>query len=199
MADTSLWPIVASGLLTGLFALGGIGVGLVGTARRDAAQDRRDAKKRRADKFEELVAAVYEFDHWLTDIRDREAVGLHVDGPKMVSPFAKVEAISSVYFPQFIPLIDELDDASVQYLLWINDTRQKRLAVALAEMMSKDPAGSPQKAVFTKMPSIDPLILNEAGYIEGDGDGYAEACGPYEAKRQVLLVALSEFAREHFQ
>ena len=35
MADTSLWPVVVGGLLTGLFALGGLGVGLVGTARRD--------------------------------------------------------------------------------------------------------------------------------------------------------------------
>lgn len=34
--DTSLWPVVVGGLLTGLFALGGIGVGLVGTACRDA-------------------------------------------------------------------------------------------------------------------------------------------------------------------
>ena len=50
-ADTSLWPVVVGGLLAGLFALGGIGVGLVGKARRDAAQERREAGKRRADKL----------------------------------------------------------------------------------------------------------------------------------------------------
>jgi hypothetical protein len=63
MADTSLWPIV----LTGAFALGGslgaMGINSFATARRDAAQERHEAKRRRADKFEELVAAVYEFAH----------------------------------------------------------------------------------------------------------------------------------------
>jgi hypothetical protein len=53
MADTSLWPIVASGLLTGLFALGGIAVGLVGASRRDVTQQRHEKAKRRAEKFEE--------------------------------------------------------------------------------------------------------------------------------------------------
>jgi hypothetical protein len=53
MADASLWPAV----LTGLFALGGE---MLATSQRDAAQERRDAKKRRADKFEEMVAALYE-------------------------------------------------------------------------------------------------------------------------------------------
>jgi hypothetical protein len=38
-ADTSLWPVIVGGLLTGLFPLGGIGVGLVGTAPRDAAKE----------------------------------------------------------------------------------------------------------------------------------------------------------------
>jgi hypothetical protein len=112
MADTSLWPVVVGGLLTGLFALGGIGVGLVGSVRRDAAQDRREARKRRADKFEELVAAVYEFDHWL----------------ETVSPFAKLQAISSVYFPQFSKLVGELDIVSSQYVAWIYNPQEVTLS-----------------------------------------------------------------------
>ena len=56
--------------------------GLVGTACRDAAQEHREAKKRRSDKFEELVAAVYEFDHWVEGVRQRETVG--VDIPETV-------------------------------------------------------------------------------------------------------------------
>jgi hypothetical protein len=115
--DTSLWPVVVGGLLAGLFALGGIGVGLVGAARRDVAQERREARKRREEKFEELVAAVYEFDHWLDGIRKR-AFGVG-DAPETVSPFAKVQSISAVYFPQFSELIGELDRASVQYRMWI--------------------------------------------------------------------------------
>jgi hypothetical protein len=102
MADTSLWPIVLTGVFTLVGSLGGIGVGLVGAARRDAAQDRREARKRRADKFEELVAAVYEFDHWLDGIRQRALVG--GDATETVSPFAKVQSISAVYFPKFSEL-----------------------------------------------------------------------------------------------
>src|SRR5258707_14095689 len=95
--DTSLWPIVLTGVFTLVGSLGGIGVGLVGAARRDAALERREARKRRADKFEELVAAVYEFDHWLSSLRERDAFGMG-DTRNTVSPFAKVQSISSVYF-----------------------------------------------------------------------------------------------------
>jgi hypothetical protein len=117
MADTSLWPVVVGGLLTGLFALGGIGVGLVRTARRDAAQERRETRKRRADKFEELVAAVYEYDHWLKRIVSGS------DEPKTMSPFAKVQSISAVYFPQFDGLIRELDFAA--YAMWVHNTKMR--------------------------------------------------------------------------
>jgi hypothetical protein len=103
--------------LTGLFALGGIGVGLVGTARRDAAQERRETRKRRVDKFEELVAAVYEYDHWLKRIVSGS------DEPKTMSPFAKVQSISAVYFPQFDGLIRELDLAA--YAMWAHNTKMR--------------------------------------------------------------------------
>jgi hypothetical protein len=68
MADTSLWPVALGGLL----ALGGTVATAVVTVVRDLVQQSREARKRRADKFEELVAAVYEFDHWLTLTRQRE-------------------------------------------------------------------------------------------------------------------------------
>jgi hypothetical protein len=124
-ADTSLWPVVVGGLLAGLFALGGIGVGLVGTARRDAAQERREAKKRREDKFEEFVAAVYEFDYWLEGVRDREAFGRY-GIPMAASPFAKVEAISAVYYPQFQRLIADLWVAADRYQNWIRRVADER-------------------------------------------------------------------------
>jgi hypothetical protein len=88
MADTSLWPIVASGLLTGLFALGGIAVGLVGASRRDVAQQRHEKAKRRAEKFEEMVAAVYEFDQWVQT--HRYATVDRTQLPQATSPIVKV-------------------------------------------------------------------------------------------------------------
>jgi hypothetical protein len=68
-----------------------------------------EAKQRRADKFEELVAAVYEFDHWVQHIGSPEVNGRDI--PQTVSPFAKLQSISSVYFPQFNEAIRELDSA----------------------------------------------------------------------------------------
>jgi hypothetical protein len=85
----------------------------VGAARRDAAQQRHEKTKRRADKFEELVAAVYEFDHWLTSARRRE----QDDIPE--TPFAKVKSISAVYFSQFSKLVSELDAVSTELIVWL--------------------------------------------------------------------------------
>jgi hypothetical protein len=127
-ADTSVWPIVLTGVFTLVGSLGGIGVGLVGAARRDAAQERREAKKRRADKFEELVAAVYEFDHWLTLTRRRELGKREVGVPDTASPFAKVQSISAVYFPQFSKLVDKLDSVSSRYLAWIYNPQEVTLS-----------------------------------------------------------------------
>ena len=120
MADASLWPVVVGGLL----GVGGTLVGVIGTTIRDAAQQRHEKAKRRADKFEELVAAVYEFDHWLYSMQQRDAFGTD-KAPQTASPFAKVQSISSVYFPQFDELIGELDRTSIEHLLWINDAKQK--------------------------------------------------------------------------
>jgi hypothetical protein len=132
-ADTSLWPIV----LTGAFALGGslgaMGINSLATARRDAAQEHREERKRRSDKFEELVAALYEFDHWLENMRQR-AFGIG-DTKETVSPFAKVQSIAAVYFPQFSGLIGELDMASGQYRVWIYNAEQLRLANAVARLL----------------------------------------------------------------
>ena len=122
MADTSLWSVVVGGLLT----LSGIGVGLVGTARRDAAQERRDAKKRREEKFEELVAAAYEVDHWIGSLRDRHVFGIE-NISDTVSPLVKVQSISAVHFPQFDKLIDKLSTAEMQVSSWIYHTRHTRL------------------------------------------------------------------------
>jgi hypothetical protein len=162
--DTSLWPIVLTGLFTLGGSLGGIGVGLVGSARRDVAQQRHEKSKRRADKFEELVAAVYEFDVWLESLRDREAFGR--DGiPVTASPIAKVKSISAVYFPQFSKLILEVEVAEDRYRGWIYAAKKERIATPFARLTA----------------------------------GFDDAFWPYTEKRDALLKALKEFARNEFQ
>src|SRR6516165_5568445 len=106
MVGTSLLGVVVGGVIA-----------LAGFVVRDVLQEWRDKKKRRADKFEELVAAVYEFDHWIEAARDRYVYGRDV--PETVSPFAKVQSISSIYFPQFRALVGELNSAALMYGVWM--------------------------------------------------------------------------------
>jgi hypothetical protein len=128
MAADTLWPVVVGGLLT----LGGTVAGVIGTAIRDMTQQRHEKTKRRADKFEELVAAVYEFEHWLDGVKDKNAYGKDV--PETVSPFAKVQSIAAVYFPQFSEMVGELDKASTLYRGWIHGAAQKRVRNDLDHM-----------------------------------------------------------------
>ena len=121
-----LVPVLVGGLLT----LVGTVAAALGTAIRDVVQRRNKEKKRRADKFEELVAAIYEFDHWLDRLKDRFVLGANV--PETVSPFTKVQSISAVYFLQFSTLADDLDEAATDYRRWMIGAGEKRL--------NKDPA-----------------------------------------------------------
>jgi hypothetical protein len=43
-----------------------------------------------------------------------------------VSPLARVEAISTVYFPQFKTLVEDLEKKSVEYRMWMATARSKR-------------------------------------------------------------------------
>jgi len=51
-----------------------------------------------------------------------------VEIPPSISPFAKLQSISSVYFPQFDRAIKELDHATALYRVWMTDVGQKRIA-----------------------------------------------------------------------
>jgi hypothetical protein len=111
----------------GLLGEGGTVVGVIGTTIRDVAQQHHEKAKRRADKFEELVAALYEFDHWLNEFRKRNIFG-HDSVPETVSPFAKLQSISAVSFPQFNELIVELDLAANRFPFWMLEAGKKRIA-----------------------------------------------------------------------
>jgi hypothetical protein len=90
-------------------------------ARKEAA----DQKRRRGEKFEELVAALYEHKHWLDTIEQIWVYGAKEQIP--VSPFAKVQAISSVYFPRFRPQVSKLELAAGQYEQWMFSAAQIRV------------------------------------------------------------------------
>ena len=124
MADAttvSLLPVVVGGLLT----MGGGVIGGGVTLLSSYFLANAEKKKCRAEKFEELVAAVYEFDHWLGRKENAQVFG---EEEKLEpSPFAKVEAISAVYFPQFVEKIIELQKTARAYEVWMTEAWQKRV------------------------------------------------------------------------
>jgi hypothetical protein len=99
--------------------------GWLGPSLLEHRKEAAEKKKRRAEKFEELVAAIYEFDHWLD--RQNDIIVHGEQGTIEVSPFAKIQAISAVYFPQFDDKIAELDRATLGYRVWMGAAGEKRL------------------------------------------------------------------------
>jgi hypothetical protein len=147
MAETSLLPIIVGGLL----GIGGIGVTGGITLIVNQQQSSREKKKRRSDKFEELVAAVYEFDHWIDNHRRKVAYGQ--EWTETVSPFAKVQSISSVYFPQYDRQIIELKAAASGYRSWMSGYGGKRLAGTL-DPLESDGFGEAYRPYLEKLNTL---------------------------------------------
>jgi hypothetical protein len=80
-----LLPVVVGGLI-------GIIAGLVGPYFIQRAKDAADKKRKRAEKFEELVGAVVEHLHWINTMRNFRTFGIGSE-PTM-SSVAKIQAIS---------------------------------------------------------------------------------------------------------
>jgi hypothetical protein len=95
-------------------------------------KERNEKKKKRAEKIEELVAAVYEFDHWLDQYRNITAYGN--EGTVGVSPLAKMEAIAATHFPDFLPKITQVSIQASGYKVAIAGSGQKRLAGKISEV-----------------------------------------------------------------
>jgi hypothetical protein len=112
-----LLPVVVGGLMT---ALGGFLVAYFLQRKKDAAEK----KSKRAQKFEELVGAVYEYDHWIDTTRNIRVFGSQ--GEIAVSPFAKIHAISDTYFPELERGVGELWATGHTYETWMLDVAQNR-------------------------------------------------------------------------
>ena len=124
MADAStasLLPVIVGGVLT---IAGGI-VGSGATLLISWRQTSLDRQKRRAEKFEQLVTSVYEFDHWLDTKQDRL---VHGNETKLeVSPFSKIEGLSAVYFPSFLPKIAYLKTTAIVFENWMAGAGMRRI------------------------------------------------------------------------
>jgi hypothetical protein len=168
--------------LIGVFgtAVGAV-IGFLGTWLVQQMKETEEKKSRRAEKFEELVAAVYEFDHWIGNSRSITAYG-QTNVSETVSPFAKVEAIVAIYFQQFNELVVALERASDKYIAWMSEAGLARLV--LAEKIQKGLVTGSQ-ADMRNLPEFSTERLYEVQ-------------NPYVKARMDLLYALKEFGNEEF-
>ena len=80
----------------------------------DERKQEVEKKNKKAEKLEESVVSLYEYQHWLLrEVRPLLEKGETIQLPR--SPIAKVQAISYVYFPEFRGSIDELAKIEYQY------------------------------------------------------------------------------------
>lgn len=106
---------------------GVIGVvgGIAGPPLVHWLNDKSDRRKKRAEKFEEMVNTLYEHDHWLNEARNILVFGS--EGTEGMSPLPRAQAIVAVYFPTFNARLAELESAARNYRAWMLSAAQKRI------------------------------------------------------------------------
>jgi hypothetical protein len=118
-----LLPVALGGFLA---IIGGLVSGLVGPYIIQRVRDAAEKKRKRAEKYEELVAAVYEHAHWIDAMRFFVISGQGSAAPTL-SPITKILAIVNTYFPEFEELVLQFVIASSKYEQWIWAIGQKRV------------------------------------------------------------------------
>ena len=91
------------------------------------AEERR---ARRGVKFEELVSAVYDHEHWLEE--RRSALVFAGQDVTRMSPLSRIEGLCAIYFPEFDGAVQELVRANSKYVRWMLGEGQKRVRGAAA-------------------------------------------------------------------
>jgi hypothetical protein len=113
-------------LVGGALALVGSFIGsVIGPFFIQRAKDATDRRRKRAEKCEELIGAVVEHYHSIAAMRYFTISGQ--GNQPTLSPITKIQAIVSMYFPEFDVLALQFDIVSNSYELWILDIGQRRV------------------------------------------------------------------------
>jgi len=144
-------------VIGGVLAIGG-GAGTQWYLYRLKA--RGESRQRLASKFEEMVTLVYELDHWLGKSNERLLFGK--ENIETVTPYAKMRAITVVYFPHFYHLLTELNVISGDYQIWLIKKAKKR-----CEGEGIDDTGFEE--IYKKFLDAQRKLLNElSSYVENE-------------------------------
>jgi hypothetical protein len=126
MPDTSqITPVLIPLISVVVGGIIGIAGGLIGPLMLERRKEASEKKKKRAEKFEELVGAVVEHYQWIGALRFFAISGQ--GSLPTLSPITKIEAIASTYFPEFEGVVRQFDTVSNNYEIWILSTGQKRV------------------------------------------------------------------------
>ena len=118
MAEISLVGVVIGGVI-------GFSGGLIGPLVLERRKQIAERKKKRAEKMEELASLLYKHQHWIKSTMNFCLSG--AEESKTISPFARIEAITRVYFHELHDSIHELDIKADQYEKWLLQERDKRI------------------------------------------------------------------------
>lgn len=119
---SSIWavllPVIVGG---GIATLGGA----VGPLLSHLLTARSSIKAKREKEFERVVEAMLEHDHWLDLKKNAVVYGEAREIP--YPPIRRAVAAVSLYFPELLSSMRELDKTSSAYQQWMHGAAQRRL------------------------------------------------------------------------
>ncbi|MBX5179913.1 hypothetical protein HJB77_27215 [Rhizobium lentis] len=110
----NIWPVLMPVIVGGSLAILG---GALSPIVSHILSGRTARQARRVQRFEEMVAAVYEHDHWLDGKRQIRSIGQEVEGGP--PPIHKARSIVLMNFEELRAPIRKLDIASSKYQHWM--------------------------------------------------------------------------------
>src|SRR5260370_2718701 len=165
MADSTIMSVLVGGDI----GIAGTLIGsFVGPLVLEWRKQVTEKKKKKAEKLEELVYVIYEHHHWLQRLYLINVRGATLE--MSLSPFAKIEAMTHIYFPQF-------------------DTPLKNFAAA---------ATTYQELMLRNAPILQQLDLSIEAHVTVN-TGFIEARADYLQCGNIFLDELKSYAKSEFQ
>ncbi len=118
-ALSNLLPVITGGLI----ALAG---GAIGPLMSHFLLAKKERRRERIDKFEELLSLLSQLDEWLNNERLRVVFGENRE--RSQTPLHRAEALCAIYFPDFRSKFSGLTKAVMLYEVWMAKAAQKRLS-----------------------------------------------------------------------
>jgi hypothetical protein len=159
MAD--LEGVIIGGLI-------GIAGGVIGPLVIEWRKHVHAKQDKRREKLEELVSVIYEHHYWVQRLYEINVKGATRE--MLLSPFAKLEAITHIYFPQFDTPLNNFARAATIY----------------------------QGLILGAAPVLKQLDLSKEAHVPIHND-FLQAKADYQRCGNIFLDELKAYAKREFQ